>query len=518
MQKKQPTKKQWKQLFQLSKTIYKLQPWKYIPENLVFGVQLTDINTYVSFIGQLGETMGVIAYLGENAINKIKHMNCPETLINTPMLSLTFDSTEELEEVDEEIADWINFYWEDTGFCPSFRVNEPGYFPWTFNRQNCEKFIIILQQTIKFIKGRTDFSNLLDINAEYKNCPFRQKQADGTWVSKTLNIPPFNNLLIEKPSEEVLNEIRKLPIVTETIQAGCLILPTPIGEEDRPKVGYFFMLIDEKTKQIIAHDLFSKEPGEPTVIEKIFSILAEEKIRPMNIVISEDNLLHDFIQELQPIDLPVQVVYKESAKLFDKLVLELFNDIDEEYDESEDGDGHSCGCSDEDGLDIEHDILIDSDEEAHIFKVVLSKNPDIYRKIAIAGNQTLEIFGEFLFDVFLLEEDLQYSFSIKTIDNEGDEEHIFFSQFAFFIEGESSKIDEPTFVDEITIELLNIAINQQFTCKIRQLADNPLIITYEGKSDRKMKYLPDLVESQGFGQLHLLLEDDLDELDEPTLF
>ncbi len=343
MQKKRPTKTQWKQLFQLSKTIYKLHPWKYIPENLMFGIELPHLNAYISFIGQLDETMGVIAYLGENAINRIKHMNCPETLINTPMLSLTYDSIEVLEEVDEEIADWINFYWEDLGYCPSFRVNEPGYFPWTFNRQNCEEFIIILQQTIKFIKESTRSSNLLDVYAEHEKCIFRQKQADEKWISTQKDIPAIeSNILADKPSEEILNEIRKLPVVIDTIQASCLILPTPLGDEERPKVGYFFMLVDEKTKKVIAHDIFPSEPDKPSVLERIFSIISDEQLRPQKIAIAEDNLLHDLIQELQPVELPVQVIYKKSTKIIDKLILELFESVDEEYEENEHDHGYEC--------------------------------------------------------------------------------------------------------------------------------------------------------------------------------
>ena len=346
MNKKQPTKKQLRQIFQLSRALLKLHPWDSLSENLVFAVKLPDVNAYVSFIGQLGETMGVIAYLGEAAINRIKHMNCPETLINTPMLALTYDSFKEVDEADAEIADRIDFDWENNYFCPSFRVNQPGYFPWTFDRENCEQFITILQQTIEVIKTTLSFSTFMDINGPQKKCFFRVKQEDGAWISTSHDIHIFKNTLIKQPSEEILNGLRKLPVVIDTIQASCLILPTPLGNEEKPKVGYFFMLVDDKTEQVIAHDLFQSSPGEPSLLEKIFSILAEEQLRPKNIAVAEDNLLHDLIQEMLPFELPVQVIYKESTELVDKLVLELFDSIDEEYEEYEENEhDHGCGCN-----------------------------------------------------------------------------------------------------------------------------------------------------------------------------
>ncbi len=328
---------QLKELHKLANAVMDQKPWTLIPEEMVFGVQLAQENAYVGFIGSMGQSIGLMAYMGEVAINRIRFLNNPETLMDTPILSVTFESEENMENHEIELMEELDLSPNNFDLFPSFRVNEPGFFPWSFSSEDADKFITILQQTLMVLKAG-NFKNFADFELENQKCLYRIKQKNGKWVSSVRPIPTTKKNLVVPPSKDIIEALNKLPVTVKSVQAGCFTLPTPLGDQEKPNLGYFILILDPETEEIIAHDLYMETQRENTALNRILTTLIQGEIRPFTIEISENNRLSDLIDELKPIELPIHIKMEESLPLLESLSTDLFNSIlNEEMD-----DDHVC--------------------------------------------------------------------------------------------------------------------------------------------------------------------------------
>lgn len=339
MHKNPPSTNQWKKLFDLADTIAELKPWETLPESLVFGVHLPqkNINGYVGFIGAMGDTFGVTVYMGESAMRKVKFISCPETLLEIPILSVTFDHPELLEDYDRKLIKSLKRNYKADDIIPVFRINKPGYYPWVLSKEEADQMITLLEQSIVVIR-RGELKHLHDLHSDEGSCLYRTIRKNGRW-SDTIGEIPKNpgksNLAIQ---DSILSNLSKLPIVIETIQAGLFILPTAIGEEGkRPALAYLLLLVDAKSGMVLGHDAFSAASAKPSILDRLFTMLIDSKMRPMNLAIHQEGRLSDILYESGSLKLPVQMVEEETLDVLETALHNLFNSL-ENFDDDDDHD------------------------------------------------------------------------------------------------------------------------------------------------------------------------------------
>ena len=70
MAKVKPDRGQIARLHSLAERTAKLQPWKFIPADRLFGVKLPGSveSAYIQIIGQMKEEFGILAYIGEDSL------------------------------------------------------------------------------------------------------------------------------------------------------------------------------------------------------------------------------------------------------------------------------------------------------------------------------------------------------------------------------------------------------------------------------------------------------------------
>ncbi len=339
MHKNPPTTKQWKKLFDLADIIAELEPWKVLPEYLVFGVHLAEknINGYVGFIGAMGDTFGVTVYMGESALRKVKFISCPETLLEIPILSVTFDPPELLEDYDRKLIKSLKRNCKADDIIPVFRINKPGYYPWVLNKKEADQMITLLEQSIVVIR-RGELKHLHDLHSDEGSCLYRTVQENGKWtdtVDKIPKNPGKSNPVIQN---SILKNLSKLPVVIETIQAGLFVLPTAIGEEGkRPALAYLLLLADAKSGMVLGHDAFSATSAKPSILDRLFTMLIDSKIRPMNLAIHQDGRLSDILYESGSLRLPVQMVEEETLDVLETALHSLFSSLEDTEDDDDSG-------------------------------------------------------------------------------------------------------------------------------------------------------------------------------------
>ncbi len=314
MRKNPPSIEQWKKLYDLADTIFELEPWKILPEHIMFGVRLSDdgINGYVGIIGELGQVCGVTVYMGESALDRIKYICRPDELLEIPMLALSFDSPEIVEEEDRKIIYSLKRIYRTDNTIPVFRTYTPGYFPWYMEKEEAGQLIICLEQTIEVVK-KGKFEHLLDLKTEDSRCLYRIPGENGRMTEVVEEIPdnPENSDHFHIKTN-ILQKISKLPVATESIQAGLCILPSAIGPEgERPSVAYLLLLVDRDSGMVLGFEILSAIPSirdmELSVPELLLKKLTEIGIKPAKLLVHEDGKLCEILYQLGYEHLPVHL-------------------------------------------------------------------------------------------------------------------------------------------------------------------------------------------------------------------
>jgi hypothetical protein len=117
MKKLQPSLKDWKALYEVAVEFRKAEPWAWIKETDVFGVQnpKTGEIGYCCIMGELGEVLAMAIYEGTEGLQsylKIQkgqiNPGDPDALFMQKCLMLSFENGKFVEEDDKEIIDVLS--------------------------------------------------------------------------------------------------------------------------------------------------------------------------------------------------------------------------------------------------------------------------------------------------------------------------------------------------------------------------------------------------------------------------
>ena len=494
MRKNPPTIEQWKKLYDLADTIAELEPWKILPEYRIFGVRLSDdgINGYVGIIGEQGQVCGVTVYMGESALDRIRYICSPERLLEIPMLALTFDSPEILEDRDRKIITSLKRAYRTDITIPVFRTYTPGYFPWYMEKKEAGHLITCLEQTIEVIR-RKEFKHLLDLRTEDSRCLYRFPAENGKSTEVVEEIPEnqdkskYFHIKIS-----VLEKTRKLPVGTESIQAGLRILPSAIGPEgERPSVAYLLLLVDRDSEMVLGFEILSAIPSirdmELSVPELLLRKLEEIGMKPAKLSVHEDGKLCEILYQLGYEHLPVHVEEETELAALEAAQNSLFGYM------GNDNPQHSKKKRQEEKPQVSQM----QDDRAHVIKVSLMHDKAVYRKIALRGNQTLEDLHDAIFDAFDREEEHLYSFFFP--DKPTKSKRTIIRSLEYTITGMTDEFfdKEQNEASEATIQSLKLRMKQKFYYLFDWGDEWWHELTYEGVKDIRTKDLPAVIVARG---------------------
>ena len=397
-----PTEGQWKKLFDLAEEISQLKPWKSLPEYSVFGVRLPedDVNGYIAVIGELGEVSGVMAYIGEVSLDRLRYIYSPECLMELTMLSVTFDPPESLEGKDRVLAESLGIDPGGDRSIPVFRSNRPGYIPWHLEGDESARMIIFLEQAAEvFRKG--DFTGFLNLESDDTRCLYRVPLEGGRWKDTVEEVPENPEYMTQFIMQNtLLKNIWKLPVSSSPVQADLLVMPAAIGAPgERLSTAYILLLVDEVSGYIMAHEMISPLPSlrdmELSIPSRLLSALKKAGVKPSVMKVLRNGKLSDILHQLGMKNLPFKIKEEtalDSLKEVRESLLEILSE----------GDDH--GLSEQGGGEIPEDDSI------HVLKVALMHDRRTYRSIGIRGDQSLKDLHYAIFQAFEMEEMHLYSF------------------------------------------------------------------------------------------------------------
>ncbi len=340
---KQPTDKEWKQLYELAAELRKLAPWEWMEEAEFFGVKNpeTDEIGFISIMGLLGEHLSMGVYRGAEGLYGYWNISDPATglennplaLFDVPQLQASFEDREQLEKQDRDVIKKLGLKFRGSQNYPLFRSIRPGFMPYFVDAAEARFLIYALQQTLETAPRIRDNENLLaDPDEDMYLVRVSEKQGGKlVWQDEIMNIPPPEEftVFVDAP-KEIISELKNFP------QQKGLILeidfgysPMPVREKNqRPFFPKILLITEASQGMIVAFELVKPEENPLKKNENIPYHLVENLrklgVRPEEIRVQSEMLfemLRSFTQQIniklrQTDDLPAIETAKDERFSF----------------------------------------------------------------------------------------------------------------------------------------------------------------------------------------------------------
>jgi hypothetical protein len=299
MKKSEPSLKDWKSLYDAAIAFRKIEPWEWMKETDIFGVQdpQTGEVGYCCIMGELGEVLAIAVYLGtvglEGYLNirrgQIQYDD-PDSLFIQNCLMLSFENRKLVQEDDREIINELGLKFRGKNAWPVFRRYEPGYFPWFLNRDEVLYMTNALQQATDICMRFKDDAQLFRAPGKnhYLVRMAEEKNGRVSWKDewRKPSLPEKKEQGFYKPVDEV--RIQKLKKTVKSAPAiweiDFFYAPTPVLEGERPFFPYAIMIIDHDTGFILDMHLAETRSYQKEFLEKFLNCIETTSVIPLEIL------------------------------------------------------------------------------------------------------------------------------------------------------------------------------------------------------------------------------------------
>ena len=299
MKKSEPSLKDWKSLYDAAIAFRKIEPWGWMKETDIFGVQnpQTVEVGYCCIMGELGEVLAIAVYLGTEGLEgylnirrgQIQHDD-PDSLFIQNCLMLSFENRKLVQEDDREIINELGLKFRGKNAWPVFRRYEPGYFPWFLNRDEVLYMTNALQQATDICLRFKDDAKLFRApeKNQYLIRVAEEKNGRVFWKDERRkpSLPEKKDQGFYKPVDEVrIQRLKKTARPTHAIwEIDFFYAPTPVLEGERPFFPYAIMIMDHDTGFILDMHLAETRSYQKEFLEKFLNCIETTSVIPLEIL------------------------------------------------------------------------------------------------------------------------------------------------------------------------------------------------------------------------------------------
>jgi hypothetical protein len=315
MRKLEPSLEEWKTLYDAAIEFRKIEPWEWVNETDVFGIQNPKSGEvgYCCIMGELGEVLAMAVYLGTEGLQGYKQIqkgqikpDDPDSLYIQDCLMLSFEDKRFVDQEDRQIINELGFKFRGRNSWPLFRSYKPGYFPWFLSRDEALYMTDALKQAKEVCLRFKENKKLLSPPKKNLYLTRVPEKRDGiiVWKDEWREPAPLKKV---KYSDKTVDEVR-IQRIRKTAKPAPVIweidffyTPTPIAEGERPYFPYAIMLIDRDTGLILDMHLASKVGYKKEFLEKFLSCIERMSILPLEILVRKEeavNLLESYTSRL----------------------------------------------------------------------------------------------------------------------------------------------------------------------------------------------------------------------------
>jgi len=299
MKKSEPSLKDWKSLYDAAIAFRKIEPWEWMKETDIFGVQNPQTGEvgYCCIMGEMGEVLAIAVYLGTEGLEGYLNIrrgqiqpDDPDSLFIQNCLMLSFENRKLVQEDDREIINELGLKFRGKNAWPVFRRYEPGYFPWFLNRDEVLYMTNALQQATDICLRFKDDAKLFRApeKNQYLIRVAEEKNGRVFWKDewRKPSLPEKKDQGFYKPVDEVrIQRLKKTVKSTPAIwEIDFFYAPTPVLEGERPFFPYAIMIIDHDTGFILDMHLAETRSYQKEFLEKFLNCIETTSVIPLEIL------------------------------------------------------------------------------------------------------------------------------------------------------------------------------------------------------------------------------------------
>ncbi len=340
MTEEMPSMSNWKRLYELMAQIKQLEPWEWIEELDVFGVEDPESKEigFVSIMGSLGEHLAVAVYRGIEGLYGFWELSEPpydagdyQQILEIPNLQASFENRDALTKEDRKIIDELGLKFRGRNSWPMFRSFRPGFVPWYLTAAEARFLICMLEQTIDVLLRAEEDPMLLepeDENALLLRKRYKKGNSyrwrDTIWVDPDIELEPITATV----DLSLLNSLKGIPEQRSPLEIDLFMSPGAIAEKGgRPYFPYILMLVETEQAMIVGTKLIPPLPDLKTMWTEVPTHILEElynaRYLPEQIIVSSD-MLYGYLEQISDY-LNVPIEFEEVLPACDEARESLIN-------------------------------------------------------------------------------------------------------------------------------------------------------------------------------------------------
>lgn len=320
----------WRELYRVADGFKAIEAWTWMSDASIFGVRdpVTGTVAYCSVVGELGQLLGLVAYLGAeglrslnqtlagdddyNDINMGKDMKC---------LVATFQGRRDLDKPDLEVIRKLGLSFRGKHNWPVFRSYEPGFLPWYLTEDQAVFLTFILQQAVDVCLRAKDDADLLSSCQEglYLVRVADRHGEETVWEDQWLrpeqlaeeDLGPMVHI-----DELRLAKAKNASTATDAVwDADVFYAPACVGKDDttRPYFPVMFLMIDRDTQMILATETESHDDYVQTCVNSLINAVEKLGARPREIRVKR-RIAYDLFKDVAAkLGIPIRQIPKLSV-------------------------------------------------------------------------------------------------------------------------------------------------------------------------------------------------------------
>lgn len=306
----------WDRLHGMTEQYYEVKPWKTLTNQQVFAIYDDRFDEYLfcSVLGNDEGMYGLSVYIGFNGLLSLhtsltKKLSIEQLFQLHENLLLSFETKDYKQEKDTIVSP---VFFSNEKVAAQFTSYKPGYFPWKIDEKEASMFSFALEQTIHLYKmmekhftipNYIEEDRLLLLSRGKDNR--QMKQTTVTFEQIIKKVLPLQ-LTLSQFQLEQLKEIERVEQLTVEFSLQYVNVPIQRLKEHRPFLPLSSVITDQKTKQIIYHNIYNARLDYSLVQAEFIHMISLLGVLPGEIL--TDELTYHYLKPILFVqDLPLKV-------------------------------------------------------------------------------------------------------------------------------------------------------------------------------------------------------------------
>lgn len=324
-----PTREQWKALYDLSNKFRRLECWRWMTDEQIFGVRNPETGEigYCCIIGNLGEELGLIVYTGSDGLASYQRLlksqdpaDKFEDFLAQKCLSVTYDNREALEDEDRAVIDELGLSFSGARAWPAFRNLSPGYFPWFITAADSEFLRAAIDQAMEVcLRCKKDRDILTPRQPGRYLVRVQGVGNDNSqWTDQWLSPDP----LTARPEIQPVDEVR-VARIKENLKQGratwefsYALENMPVRESGRPYFPLVLLIADTRSGLILDNQTVGPASHHRQLAGYFLNAVDKAGMYPQEVMVEKDEAMVLLNQTAARLGIKLTKVRKckESAK------------------------------------------------------------------------------------------------------------------------------------------------------------------------------------------------------------